>query len=161
MAKKPQGRTRREFLRDATVAAGSVALAGALPAVDAVAQGAKAPEPKLGAQLIGKLEGPELILDPAKWPKKFAEAPMLGDLVKAGKLPPVEKRVPEEPMVVKPLQGIGRYGGTWRRGFDRCGPRRRRPHRRLELRPIDERRRQRSQLVRRQISRCVVAGHGP
>ena len=117
MAKKPQGRTRREFLRDATVAAGSVALAGALPAVDAVAQGAKAPEPKLGAQLIGKLEGPELILDPAKWPKKFAEAPMLADLVKAGKLPPVEKRVPEEPMVVKPLQAIGRYGGTWRRGF--------------------------------------------
>ena len=117
MAKKPQGRTRREFLRDAAVAAGGAALAGALPAVDAVAQGAKAPEPKLGAQLIGKLEGPELILDHAKWPKKFAEAPMLADLVKGGKLPPVEKRVPEEPMVVKPLHTIGRYGGTWRRGF--------------------------------------------
>jgi peptide/nickel transport system substrate-binding protein len=117
MAKRPQGWTRREFLRDAAVAAGGAALAGALPAVDAVAQGAKAPEPKLGAQLIGKLEGPELILDPARWPKKFAEAPMLADLVKAGKLPPVDKRVPEEPMVVKPLQTIGRYGGTWRRGF--------------------------------------------
>jgi len=117
MAKKPQGRTRREFLRDAAIAAGGAALAGALPAADAVAQGAKAPEPKLGAQLIGKLEGPELILDHAKWPKKLAEAPMLADLVKAGKLPPVEKRVPEEPMVVKPLHTIGRYGGTWRRGF--------------------------------------------
>ncbi|PYM51892.1 MAG: hypothetical protein DME16_02815 [Candidatus Rokuibacteriota bacterium] len=109
MAKQP-GKTRREFLRDAAVAAGGAALAGALPAVDAVAQGAKAPEPKLGAQLIGKLEGPELILDHAKWPKKLAEAPMLADLVKAGKLPPVEKRVPEEPMVVKPLHTIGRYG---------------------------------------------------
>jgi peptide/nickel transport system substrate-binding protein len=117
MAKKPPGSTRREFLRDAGVAAGGAALAGALPSIPAFAQGAKAPEPKLGAQLIGKLEGPELVLDPAKWPKKFAEAPMLADLVKAAKLPPVDKRVPEEPMVVKPLQSIGRYGGTWRRGF--------------------------------------------
>jgi peptide/nickel transport system substrate-binding protein len=42
---------------------------------------------------------------------------MLAELVKAGKLPPVEKRIPEEPMVVKPLQSTGKYGGTWRRGF--------------------------------------------
>jgi peptide/nickel transport system substrate-binding protein len=114
MATKP---TRREFLRDAAVVAGGAALAGALPAVTANAQGVKAPEAKIGSQLIGKLEGPELVLDAAKWPKKFAEAPMLADMVKAGKLPPVEKRVPDEPMVVKPLQSIGRYGGTWRRGF--------------------------------------------
>jgi len=114
MATKP---TRREFLRDAAVVAGGAALAGALPAVTASAQGAKAPEAKIGAHLTGTLEGPELVLDAAKWPKKFAEAPMLADMVKAGKLPPVEKRVPDEPMVVKPLQSIGRYGGTWRRGF--------------------------------------------
>jgi len=114
MATKP---TRREFLRAATVAAGAAAFAGALPAGTVSAQGAKAPEAKIGAQLIGKLEGPELVLDATKWPKKFAEAPMLAEMVKAGKLPPVEKRVPDEPMVVKPLQSIGRYGGTWRRGF--------------------------------------------
>ena len=114
MATKP---TRREFLRDAAVVAGGAALAGALPAVTASAQGAKVPEAKIGAQLIGKLEGPELILDATKWPKKFAEAPLLTEMVKAGKLPPVEKRVPDEPMVVKPLQSLGRYGGTWRRGF--------------------------------------------
>jgi peptide/nickel transport system substrate-binding protein len=114
MATKP---TRREFLRDAAVAAGGAALAGALPAATASAQGVKAPEAKIGAQLIGKLEGPELVLDATKWPKKFAEAPMLAEMVKAGKLPPVEKRVPDEPMVVKPLHTIGRYGGTWRRGF--------------------------------------------
>ena len=42
---------------------------------------------------------------------------MLAELVKAGKLPPVEQRVPEEPMVIKPLESIGKYGGTWRRGF--------------------------------------------
>ena len=42
---------------------------------------------------------------------------MLAELVKAGKLPPVEQRVPEEPLVIKPMREIGKYGGTWRRGF--------------------------------------------
>src|SRR6266478_5317516 len=118
MAKKPTRWTRREFLRDAALTAGAVGAASLLPPGLPGATGrAQAEEAKLGAQLIGKLEGPELVLDPAKWPKKFAEAPMLADLVKQGKLPPVDKRVPDEPMVVKPLQSIGRYGGTWRRGF--------------------------------------------
>ncbi|HEY2902842.1 MAG TPA: ABC transporter substrate-binding protein, partial [Polyangia bacterium] len=72
---------------------------------------------KVGGSLIGKLEGPELILDPARWPTKFSEAPALAELVKAGKLPPVEQRLPAQPLVIKPLQAIGRYGGTWRRGF--------------------------------------------
>src|SRR6266567_2926001 len=70
----------------------------------------------LGSQLIGKLEGPEVQPD-AKRPAKLAEAPMLAELVKAGKLPPVEQRVPEEPLVIKPLREIGTYGGTWRRAF--------------------------------------------
>ena len=115
MPKKRNGVSRREFIRDAAL------LSGGLAAVDlpgtARAQGTGAPPPKLGAQLIGKLEGPELILDPAKWPKKFSEAPMLAELVKQGKLPPVEQRVPEEPLVIKPVHEIGSYGGTWRRGF--------------------------------------------
>ena len=42
---------------------------------------------------------------------------MLADLVKAGQLPPVEQRVPQDPLVIKPLNEIGKYGGTWRRGF--------------------------------------------
>ncbi len=67
--------------------------------------------------LVGKLEGPTMVTDPAKWPTKFAEAPMFADLVKAGKLPPVEQRIPAEPMVWQPLNEIGKYGGTWRRAF--------------------------------------------
>jgi peptide/nickel transport system substrate-binding protein len=58
-----------------------------------------------------------MITDPAKWPKKFSEAPMLTEQVKAGTLPPVEQRVPAEPMVWQPLNEIGKYGGTWRRAF--------------------------------------------
>ena len=45
---------------------------------------------------------------------KFNEAPMLADLVKAGKLPPVEQRLPPQPQVIKPVQEVGQYGGTMR-----------------------------------------------
>ena len=72
---------------------------------------------KLGANLIGKLEGPEVITDPARFPKTFKEAPQLAELVRAGKLPPVQQRIGQDPLVVKPLREIGKYGGTWRRGF--------------------------------------------
>jgi len=38
---------------------------------------------------------------------------MLADLVAAGKLPPVDERLPEEPVVVDVVESIGQYGGTW------------------------------------------------
>ncbi len=41
----------------------------------------------------------------------FSEAPMLAELVKQGKLPKVSERLPEEPLVISPLEAIGRYGG--------------------------------------------------
>ena len=96
----------------------------AAPAATAVPAATKAPAPTaaakaaepLGSKYIGKLEGYEVQVD-APRPAKLAEAPMLADLVKAGKLPPVEQRVPDEPCVTKPLTEIGKYGGTWRRGF--------------------------------------------
>lgn len=46
---------------------------------------------------------------------KFNEAPMLSELVKQGKLPPVEQRLPKNPLVVTPYEEIGQYGGNWRR----------------------------------------------
>src|SRR5207244_52678 len=103
--------TRRNVLR-----AGLVALAAAqLPDVlvsRAVAQG-----PTLGAGLIRKLECSKVVLDPARYPKAFKEAPQLAELVKAGKLPPVAERIGQDPLVIRPLREIGKYGGTWRRGF--------------------------------------------
>jgi len=41
----------------------------------------------------------------------FDEAPMLKVKVATGELPAVEKRLPEEPMIVEPLEEIGQYGG--------------------------------------------------
>src|SRR5512134_2837887 len=107
---------RRTFIELAVAAAGAAGLESVLP--DIARAAAKVPE-KLGTQYTGKLEGPEIIRDVAKFPKKFAEAPMLAELVRTGKLPPLETRLPEpdDLMVVKPLKEIGRYGGRWRRGF--------------------------------------------
>ncbi len=42
----------------------------------------------------------------------FNEAPMLAAMVAAGELPPVQERLPEEPLVVQPLASIGSYGGN-------------------------------------------------
>ena len=47
----------------------------------------------------------------------YHEAPMLADKVAAGELPPVAERLPEEPLVEQPLESIGVYGGTLRRGI--------------------------------------------
>jgi ABC-type transport system substrate-binding protein len=81
----------------------------------AVAAGAFAQMSKSG--LVGKLEGPEVVTDASKAPKSFNEAPQLAAVVKAGKLPPVTERIGQDPLVIKPLQSVGKYGGTWRSGF--------------------------------------------
>lgn len=47
----------------------------------------------------------------------YNEAPMLAGMVKANELPPVDKRLPSEPVVVKPVDKPGVYGGTWRRAY--------------------------------------------
>jgi peptide/nickel transport system substrate-binding protein len=64
----------------------------------------KAPEPKAAP---AKAAAPAM---------KYKEAPVLAALVKAGKLPALEKRLPDNPLVV-PGDEIGQYGGVWRRGF--------------------------------------------
>jgi peptide/nickel transport system substrate-binding protein len=44
----------------------------------------------------------------------FSENPLFAARVKAGQLPPVDKRLPAEPLVVLPYEECGRYGGTLR-----------------------------------------------
>jgi len=45
------------------------------------------------------------------------EAPMLAAMVQAGELPPLDERLPLEPLIVPVVEEIGQYGGTWRRVF--------------------------------------------
>ena len=47
----------------------------------------------------------------------YHEAPMLAEMVAAGDLPPVEERLPDEPLVEEVVDEIGQYGGTLRRAF--------------------------------------------
>ena len=56
-------------------------------------------------------QGAAIVLDPERRPRRFREAPMLARLVAQGKLPPVEDRLPENPLVLHPIESIGRYGG--------------------------------------------------
>lgn len=44
----------------------------------------------------------------------YTEAPVLAEMVEAGSLPPLGERLPENPLMVEPIE-IGQYGGTWRR----------------------------------------------
>ena len=46
----------------------------------------------------------------------YSEAPMLAAMVASGALPPVEERLPAEPLVQEVVDRIGAYGGTFR-GF--------------------------------------------
>lgn len=50
-------------------------------------------------------------------PVAAREVPSLAADVAAGRLPPLAERLPEEPLVVQPVERIGRYGGTWRAGL--------------------------------------------
>ena len=92
----------------------SLALACALLVAPAFTLAQTASPGKIGSSLIGKLEGPEIILDASKFPKTFKEAPTLAEQVKGGKLPSLDKRLPEpsQLFVVKPLREIGKYGGN-------------------------------------------------
>ena len=53
---------------------------------------------------------------PAEPVAQYSEAPALAEQVKAGTLPSVEERLPEDPMVVEAME-VGQYGGTWRMGL--------------------------------------------
>ena len=50
------------------------------------------------------------------------EAPQLSALVKAGKLPPVNERLPEIPLMLPVVDEIGQYGGILRIALFRLPP---------------------------------------
>ncbi|MDQ3226956.1 MAG: ABC transporter substrate-binding protein, partial [Chloroflexota bacterium] len=110
-----QRRLSRRGLMQGAAAAGLVLPAAGASFLTPRASFAAQDEP-IGASLIGELEGPTVLVD-APRPETLTQAPMLDALVEDGTLPPVEERVPLQPLVVQPLEGIGTYGGTLRRGF--------------------------------------------
>ena len=63
------------------------------------------------------LESAELVTDASQYPTAFKERPEFAAMVQAGKLPPVAERIGEDPLVMRPLDTIGTYGGTIRRAY--------------------------------------------
>jgi peptide/nickel transport system substrate-binding protein len=103
--------TRREMLRVVMLGgAGLIAAACAAPqapqapAPTAVPEATKAPEAPAPTAV------PEATKAPVE-PASGKEAPALAELVKQGKLPPLEKRLPPDPMVITPIEEVGTYGG--------------------------------------------------
>jgi len=87
----------------------------------ALAELSKLPEPKrhFSASDVGRALADGGVHRTAEWPadkpRQFHEAPMLAEQVAAGELPPVNERLPENPLVIIPPEQCGPYGGTWDR----------------------------------------------
>ena len=116
--------SRREFIRLTSLTGVGVALAACAPATVAPTTApvaTKAPAAATTAPVATKALEVTKAGEATKAPAattapvaKYAESPKLADLVKGGKLPPVEQRLPAEPKVLKPISEVGKYGGTQR-----------------------------------------------
>ena len=60
---------------------------------------------------------PDTIFERILEQRRFLESPLLAEQVKSGQLPPVHLRLPEVPLVIRPIAEIGQYGGTLRRAL--------------------------------------------
>jgi peptide/nickel transport system substrate-binding protein len=110
--------TRREFLRlSAVMATGAVAVACGGPAPTSTPVPPTKVPPTVPAAAPTATPVAVAVATATPTPVPAKEAPTLVDLVKAGKLPPLEQRLPKKPWVVASYEGNGNYGGTWRRAF--------------------------------------------
>lgn len=106
--------TRRRFIGYGAAAAGVVVL------WPACSPGSSSNEGGGDGNAEGELpdiESAELVTDPSEFPTRFNERPEFADMVAAGTLPPVAERIGQDPLVLRPLNDIGRYGGTIRRAY--------------------------------------------
>jgi peptide/nickel transport system substrate-binding protein len=93
------------------------ALLAALASVSRAADEQDNDHPSISWKAPGPLEGGRVVLDPAEFPTRFQESPLLAEQVRLGRLPAVHERIGQDPLVIQPLHSIGRYGGTLHRAF--------------------------------------------
>jgi ABC-type transport system substrate-binding protein len=62
--------------------------------------------------VVGRDVVVEKVVTATPIPSSFNEAPEFASMVRAGSLPPVDERLPTEPLVLEPVESIGTYGGT-------------------------------------------------
>lgn len=109
--------SRRQFLLSSTLGAAGVVLAACSPAAVSVPTTAPAPEatkpPEATAtsEAIKAVEATSTPVPTTAATSKYKQAPSLDDLVKSGKLPPVDQRLPKDVAITAPVEKIGKYGG--------------------------------------------------
>ena len=94
----------REPKADPTSTATVVPTTTPTPTVEATPTTVATPTPTATPYIIVNGFGPKL-------PDSFNQAPSLAAKVASGELPPVDERLPSEPLVWQPWEAIGTYGG--------------------------------------------------
>ncbi len=119
---EPQRHTRREFIRLTGLATASAIVAACAQEPEIVEKIVKETivvEKEVEKQVTVVVEKEVQVTAPTATPPpaaKYHESPMLASRVASGALPPVDERLPEEPLVVPVIEGIGRYGGAIQAG---------------------------------------------
>jgi peptide/nickel transport system substrate-binding protein len=114
---------RRKFLQVSAAGAAGLIIASCAPAVTTPTTAPAAPAATDTPAPAASVATPTPIATqastatpvPTVAAAKYKEAPALADLVKAGKLPPVDQRLPTNPLVLSPIDQIGKYGGRFRK----------------------------------------------
>jgi len=105
---------RREFLKISAITVLGAAMQACAKATPTPAPTKPAAAPTATPKPVAPTATPKPVEPTKPAAPKFSEAPMLADLVKAGKIPPLDQRIPTDPLVVEPVEELGQYGGTWR-----------------------------------------------
>ncbi|MFZ6031232.1 MAG: ABC transporter substrate-binding protein [Chloroflexota bacterium] len=90
----------------------------AAPTPEIVVQTQVVKETEIVEKVVKETEVVEKVIEITPEPiSKYSEAPQLAEQVAAGELPAVDERLPDNPLIVLPVESIGQYGGTWHRGW--------------------------------------------
>ena len=105
------------FIVIVMIMVGLAACTGVQPIVDSSAVDAANAK---AATAQAELEAAQEALRAAQ--EGIKESPILAEMVESGDLPPLEERLPANPLVLEPFNEIGTYGGTLRRATAWLGP---------------------------------------
>jgi len=122
--------SRRKFLYTGAAASAGVALAACQPQTVIVEKTVKETVEvekevttvvekevtKVVEKEVTKVVEVEKLITPTALPSAFGESPVTAQMVIDGKIPPVDERLPTEPLVIYPYDEIGQYGGQIRVG---------------------------------------------
>ncbi|MBE0699846.1 MAG: hypothetical protein IH586_23215, partial [Anaerolineaceae bacterium] len=107
---------RRQFLRNSAFGAAGVILTGcaaptAAPTTAPMPEATNPPEATATSEAIKAVEATSTPVPTTEATSQYKQAPALDELVKSGKLPPVDERLPVDVAVTAPVEAIGTYGG--------------------------------------------------